>query len=138
MPTPFTGGCACGAIRYECTGEPLFSLNCHCRDCQRETGSAFAPVLGVAKTAFTITHGSPRYFALTADSGQTTRRAFCASCGSPLFGLPGSAPDLVTLRVGSVDDPSEFRPSQDIYTVSAQPWNYMNPALPKVPKLPER
>jgi hypothetical protein len=138
MPTSLSGGCACGAIRYECTADPLFSLNCHCRDCQRETGSAFAPVQGVPKTAFTITHGSPQYFALTADSGQTTRRAFCAACGSPLFGLPDSAPELATIRVGSLDDPSAFRPSQDIYIASAQPWDYMDPALPKVAKLPER
>jgi len=138
MPAPFTGGCACGAIRYECTAEPLFSLNCHCRDCQRETGSAYAPVLGVPKAGFTLTHGSPQYFALTAASGQTTKRAFCVACGSPLFGLPGLAPDLVTIRVGSLDNPSAFRPSQDIYTASAQPWDFMNPELPKVPKMPER
>jgi hypothetical protein len=136
MSPPSSGGCACGAIRYECTADPLFSLNCHCRDCQRETGSAFAPILGISKTAFTITQGSPKYFALTADSGQTTRRAFCAECGSPLFGLPGSAPDLVTIRVGSLEDPSEFRPNQDIYTGSAQPWDYMNPALTKFAKGP--
>ncbi len=138
MPAPFSGGCACGAIRYACTAEPLLALNCHCRDCQRETGSAFAPILAVPKAAFTLTHGSPKYFDLTADSGQTTRRAFCAACGSPLFGLPGSAPKLVTIRVGSLDDPTEFRPSQDIYTASAQPWDTMNPALPKVAKMPER
>jgi hypothetical protein len=88
--------------------------------------------------AFTLTRGIPQYFALTADSGQTTRRAFCAACGSPLFGLPGSGPDLVTIRVDSLDDPSEFRPSQDIYTASAQPWDTMDPALRKVPKMPQR
>jgi hypothetical protein len=137
MSAPFSGGCACGAIRYECTAEPLLSLNCHCRDCQRETGSAFAPILGVLKAAFTLTQGSPKSFDLTADSGQTTRRAFCAECGSPLFGQPGSRPDMVTIRVGSLDDPSEFRPGRDIYTASAQPWDYMNPDLPKDPKLPE-
>lgn len=45
MPVPFSGGCACGAIRYECSGEPLASLNGHCRDCQRASGSAFAAIL---------------------------------------------------------------------------------------------
>jgi hypothetical protein len=58
MPAPFSDGCACGVIRYKCTAEPLLSLNCHCRDCQRETGSAFAPILVVHKTAFTLTHGN--------------------------------------------------------------------------------
>jgi hypothetical protein len=94
MLSSFTGGCACSAIRYECTSEPLFALNCHCRDCQRETGSAFAPVLAVPKAAFTLTQGAPKYFDLIADSGHSTRRAFCAECGSPLFGEPGSALDI--------------------------------------------
>jgi hypothetical protein len=135
MRAPFSGGCACGAIRYESTAEPLFSVYCHCRDCQRETGSAFASIVGVPTTAFTVTRGSPKYFDVIADSGHPTRRHFCAECGSPLFGKPSSAPDLVTVRVGSLDDPSGFRPGQDIYTASAQPWDYMNPGLPKVPKL---
>jgi len=137
MPASFSGGCACGAIRYQAEGEPLFSLNCHCRDCQRETGSAFAPILAVLRATFTLTRGRPRYFELTADSGQTTTRAFCPDCGSRLFGLPGSRPDMVTIRAGSLDDPSAFRPNRDIFTASAQPWDYMNPDLPKAPKLPE-
>jgi hypothetical protein len=136
MPTRYSGRCACGAIRYSAEGEPLFSMNCHCRDCQRETGSAYAAVLAVRSATFRVTQGEPKYFVLTADSGHTTTRAFCANCGSPLFGLPGITPDMVTIRVGSLDDPSVFRPGQDIYTASAQPWDYMNPDLPKSPKLP--
>src|SRR5262249_486103 len=73
MPASFSGGCACGAVRYECTGEPLFALNCHCRDCQRESGSAFAAVLGVPRAAFRLTRGSPKHFDLNADSAYTTR-----------------------------------------------------------------
>jgi hypothetical protein len=138
MATPFTGGCLCGTVRYECSAAPLFSLNCHCRDCQRETGSAFAPILAVLTAAFRLTQGTPQYFDVMADSGQTTRRAFCAACGSRLFGEPGSAPDLVTIRAGSLDDPSQFRPSLDIYTASAQPWDYLNPELPKFSKGPPR
>jgi hypothetical protein len=138
MSNPFFGGCACGAIRYRAEGEPLFSMNCHCRDCQRETGSAYAAVLAVPGAAFKVVQGSPKYFDLTADSGQTTRRCFCGDCGSPLFGRPGLGGDMVTIRAGSLDDPSAFRPSQDIYTASAQPWDYMNPKLPKSPKLPKQ
>jgi hypothetical protein len=137
MPIPFSGGCACSAIRYTCTAEPLFSLNCHCRDCQRESGGAYVPVLGVPKAGFAVLQGEPRYFAVTADSGFTTTRVFCADCGSTLFGLPGSALDVVTLRVGSLDDPSGFRPDRDIYTASAQPWDRMDPDLPKFAKLPD-
>lgn len=103
--------------------------------CQRESGSAFVPVLAVPKAAFAVTRGTPRCFELIADSGHATTRAFCGDCGSSLFGLPGRAPEIVTIRAGSLDDPSTFRPSQDIYTVSAQPWDYMNPDLPKASKL---
>ena len=65
MPTPFSGGCACGAVRYDCSAEPLLSFNCHCRDCQRTSGSAFALVLMVPTGAFTITKGTPRYYRVT-------------------------------------------------------------------------
>jgi hypothetical protein len=136
MPVSY-GGCACGAIRYACTAEPLFALNCHCRDCQRESGSAYIPVLAVPKDAFAVTQGSPKLFPLTADSGSTTTRAFCADCGSPLFGLPGSAPEMVTIRAGSLDDPSAFQPALDIFTSSAQPWDRMDPDLPKADRLPD-
>jgi hypothetical protein len=135
MPTSFSGGCACGAIRYSAEGEPLYSVNCHCRDCQHETGSAYAPVLGVPTASFRVTQGSPRYFEVKADSGRFTRRAFCGECGSTLF---GAGAEFVSIRAGSLDDPSIFRPSQDIYTSSAQRWDYMNPDLPKASKLPDK
>jgi hypothetical protein len=135
MLLPLTGGCACGAIRYESTGEILFSVNCHCRDCQRETGGAYAPIVGVPTAGFRLLQGTPCYFVVTADSGSLTRRAFCGACGSPLFGRPDSRPDLVTIRVGSLDHPGDFRPTQDIFTARAQPWDFMNPELPKIPGL---
>src|SRR5437870_13460685 len=62
MSAPFTGGCVCGAIRYEVTSRPITMFNCHCRDCQRTTGSAFTPVVYVPAQAFKITKGSPRYY----------------------------------------------------------------------------
>ena len=138
MQSPISGGCACGAVRYECTADPLFALNCHCRDCQRETGSAFAPILAVPRAAFAVTRGTPKHFASRSDSGYTTRRAFCDACGARLFGEPGSRPDMVTIRAGSLDDPSVYTPSRDIFTASAQPWDHMNPDLPKASGLPEQ
>jgi hypothetical protein len=128
------GGCACGAVRYQFSGRPLFSVNCHCRDCQRETGSAFAPILIVPSATFAVIRGSPKRFDVLADNGRTTTRMFCGDCGSSLF---GAGPDTVNIRVGSLDDPSSFRPSMDVYTASAQPWDFMNPDLPKCLKLPE-
>src|SRR2546426_219434 len=69
-----SGGCAWGAIRYRCTAAPLFSLICHCRDCQRGAGSAFVPVLGVGKATFVVSQGSRKCFELTADRGHATTR----------------------------------------------------------------
>jgi hypothetical protein len=131
----WSGGCACGAIRYECTAEPLFAANCHCRDCQRESGSGFIPVLGVPAHAFRVTRGEPRGFTVTADSGQPTARFFCAECGSPLFGRPGVAPDMVTIRAGSLDEPGAFQPTENLYVSRAQPWDRLDPALRQVAKL---
>jgi len=137
MDVPFTGGCACGAIRYECTEEPLYMGNCHCRDCQRATGSAYFTAVGMSATAFRLT-GTPVFYEKSADSGSIMRRAFCAQCGSPVFLTNSARSNLIVLYAGSLSDPSWVRPSRDIYTASAQPWDHMDPALPKFPQMPSR
>ncbi len=133
MSTRFSGGCACGAIRYECSAEPIFSLNCHCRDCQRATGAAYASILRVPVIAFRVTKGEARFYTVTADSGNTVSRGFCSNCGAPLFSRLSGMPDVIGVRAGSLDDLSWHRPAADIFTKSAQPWDYMNPELPKYP-----
>jgi hypothetical protein len=138
MAVPFTGGCACGAIRYECTAEPLYMGNCHCRDCQRATGSAYFPAVGMAMTAFRLMIGTPAVYEKPADNGHTMRRMFCVQCGSPVFLTNSARSNLVVLYAGSVDDPSWIRPTRDIYTASAQPWDHLDPTLPKFPQMPPR
>jgi hypothetical protein len=135
MTTHFTGGCMCGAIRYECSAEPIGMGICHCRDCQRATGSAFAAALIVPRNCVTIT-GEVKYYAVTGDSGNLVNRGFCPNCGSRLFGRPATNPDIISIQAGSLDDPSWFQPQADIYVASAQPWDYLNPDLPKFAKLP--
>ena len=135
MATVFTGGCLCGAIRYECTGQPVLSANCHCRDCQKASGGTYTSALFVPKGTLKIT-GDVKYYDKTGDSGQVISRGFCPHCGSALFGKPTILPGLISIRPGTLDDPSTFQPAMDIYTSSAQPWDYMNPGLPKYPKLP--
>jgi hypothetical protein len=134
MKTPFTGGCLCGAIRYECSAEPIVMGNCHCRDCQRSTGTAFAAALLVPRNVVTIT-GEVRYYDAIGDSGGIVGRGFCPICGSRLFSRP-PIPELMGIMAGSLDDPSWFQPRMDCYAASAQPWDYMNPDLPKFDKLP--
>lgn len=137
MSISLTGGCACGAIRYTCAAEPLLALNCHCRDCQRASGTAFASIMRVPATEFTVTRGEPKFYTTTGDSGHTVSRGFCPECGSPLFSRLSGMPDVVGVRVGSLDDPSQHCPTMDIFTASAQPWDCLNPALPKFPGYPK-
>ena len=134
MVTKFTGGCLCGSVRYECTAEPLVMGNCHCRDCQRATGSAYASGLLVPQSAVTIT-GDVKYYDVIADSGSNVGRGFCPNCGSRLFSKP-PIPELMGILAGTLDDPSWFKPAMDFYAASAQPWDYMNPDLPKFAKMP--
>jgi hypothetical protein len=134
MKVPFAGSCLCSNIRYECSVEPILMSNCHCRDCQRATGSAFAAALLVPRAAITIA-GEVKYYDVMGDDGATVGRGFCPNCGARLFSKP-SNPDLMGILAGSLDDPSEFQPSMDFYTASAQPWDVMNPDLPKFAKMP--
>ena len=131
MPTLFSGGCACGAIRYECTAEPLLVWKCHCRDCQRFTGSAFTMVVVFPASAFTFTKGEPTYYGSKGESGRTLYRGFCPACGAPVGTRVEAFPDIRPVHAASLDDPSSLEPLADIWTSSAQPWDYLNPALPK-------
>jgi hypothetical protein len=136
MPATRTGGCLCGAVRYESEGESVFSLQCHCRDCQRSSGTAYIAAIRVPAAGFRITKGAPKRYVTQADSGNEITRVFCGDCGSPLYVQVSTRPDIVGIRVGSLDDPSGFRPEADIFVKSAQPWDHMNPALPKYDTYP--
>ena len=136
MATRFAGGCMCGAVRYECDADPIAMGNCHCRDCQRATGRAFAAAVLVPVSAVSTT-GLVKYYEVVGDSGGIVRRGFCPSCGARLFGEGAATPNLIGIMAGSLDDPSWFRPQADVYVASAQPWDYMNPSLPKFPGLPQ-
>lgn len=131
MPGTITGGCACGAIRYTCSSPPLAMLSCHCRDCQRASGAAFASGI-VVHVADTVVTGEPATYVVTGDSGGATTRSFCGTCGSPLFTRGGLVPHLMSIRFASLDDASAFKPAVDIWTASAPPWVVMDPGIPKV------
>ena len=119
MTVARTGGCLCGAVRYESTGKPLFSLLCHCRDCQQEGGSAYMAAMRVPASGFRVTKGEPKLYVSSSGAGNRVTRAFCPECGCPLFIRVSARPEIVGLRVGSLDDPSGFRPEADIFVKSA-------------------
>ena len=133
MNIPFAGVCACGAVRYECSVEPVMAFNCHCRDCQRFSGTAYAFGLFVPASGFRFTKGAPRYWKSISDSGNEAGRGFCADCGSPLVATQSAFP-IYIVYAASLDDPRDHRPTMDIYTSSAQPWDPMDPSLPKYAK----
>jgi hypothetical protein len=138
MNQPITGGCACDAIRYECTAEPFIMLNCHCRDCQRASGGAFASGALVPQDSFKFTKGEPRYYLTLSDAGGRHKRGFCPQCGSRLTAAenPEANKGFIGIAAASLDDPSWFKPEMDIWTADAQPWDQMDPKLPKYDKYP--
>ncbi|MFT4564302.1 MAG: hypothetical protein ACI9BW_004065 [Gammaproteobacteria bacterium] len=137
MLMSYCGGCACGLVKYECSAEPVMSVNCHCRDCQQASGSAYSADIIVPISGWKLLCGSPNFYEKKAHSGNTVTRAFCGDCGSPLFVKEVAIPDIVTVNVGSLDDPSRYSPSGDWWTSSAQPWDHMNPKLEKFTTQPE-
>jgi hypothetical protein len=124
-----TGGCLCGAIRYESEGEPSFSLQCHCRDCQKSSGSAFVVAMRLPSSGFRITKGTPSRYVTKSDAGNEVTRHFCGDCGSPIYIQVSTRPDIIGLRVGTLDDPSGFKPEANIFVKSAQPWVHLSPAI---------
>jgi hypothetical protein len=110
--------------------------HCHCRDCQRASGGAFVSVVVVPSAAFKLSRGEMRYYATPGFFGANTQRGFCAECGSPILGKSDAAPQFVGIKVSSLDDPSWFKPQMDLFISEAQPWDYMNPALPKFEQYP--
>jgi hypothetical protein len=136
IPTPILGGCACGAVRYESTGQPLAMLHCHCRDCQRSSGGPCSSFVVVPTEGFKLTQGSLRFHDTPSEAGGQSHRGFCADCGSPIQSKPDSAPQIVAIRTASLDDPSGFELQMDVWTCDALAWDAMDPALPKFEKYP--
>jgi hypothetical protein len=129
MTVPFSGGCQCGAVRYEVSAEPIAVYLCHCRACQYESAGGPSVVVMVPRAAFKLS-GTPKSHTVTADSGKPSTRNFCGKCGTPLFGAPATGGDIVMVRAGSMDDPSWLKPDATIWVSAAQPWAPIAEGLP--------
>ena len=120
--TTLAGGCACGAIRYKLAEPPLIVHACHCRDCQRITGSAFVINLWIERK-FVESSLAPKSFRLTAGSGKPVDVFFCDKCGTYLWSFYHAAPgDCLFVRAGTLDQPEQVKPDVHIFTRSKLPW----------------
>ncbi len=134
MPT-ISGGCLCGRVRYRAETEPTFVGLCHCRDCQRFTGSAFALVIAVPKSALAVM-GTLKSFGKPGSSGKTLERLFCPECGASVMDEAHALPDVAMIAGGTLDDPSWVKPSSQIYCASAQPWVQLGGDMQKFDGVP--
>jgi len=131
----YTGGCACGAVRYEISGEPIFQNECQCRDCQKKSGTGHGSYLAFARSG--VKHrGHVTLLDMVADSGKVKTRAFCPTFGSPVFLTFPANSGVFVVHAGSLDDPGRYKPQVVTYAVRGHAWDFLDPALPKVEKMP--
>ena len=119
---PMTGGCQCGAIRYEITSFPLLLYTCNCTDCQRQTGSAFALNMPVTVQGFSYPAGRAEWLASHLAQRHGSDLAVLRQLRHRLYGERDGRPETVSLRAGTLDDTSWLVPVAHFFTRSAQPW----------------
>ena len=134
METILSGGCLCGAVRYESPGNPEDASYCHCDDCKRATGGPYTVGVLVKAVDLRILSGRVKGYTAIADSGRKITREFCPNCGSPLFTRAEKCPDHVFLKAGSLDQPELIKPSCQTWTKRAVPWAYIDEKLPCYPE----
>ena len=117
------GGCACGSVRYTCSAPALVQLICHCRDCQRASGSAFAACLVVPTDRLQLDGAALKAHTLESALGRTMRRLFCGTCGSPVAIVRPETPLVRFVHASSLDDPSVFSPTCEVWVSRASAWH---------------
>lgn len=130
------GGCYCGAVRYQATGDALFRGQCHCRECQYISGGHPNVIIGMSEAGFTYTKGSPKAFRRK-DLANPVTREFCSECGTHLLSRAPGVPGGVLIKVGTLDDPSLFgRPDMVIFTVDKQSFHHLPSGVPTFERVP--
>ncbi len=126
--TTRTGGCLCGHVRYTVASDLLAVVVCHCRNCQKQAGSALSVVAVAPLDAVTVT-GTLKIYEDKGTSGQTVYRNFCPDCGSPVLTDTPQArgQGMIFIKAGTLDDVSDLKPTAHYWARSAQPWFVMPP-----------
>jgi hypothetical protein len=132
---PITGGCQCGAARYTISAAPLALLACHCRECQKQSASAFGMSLIVHRASVTLTQGETRTWSRKADSGTTVACVFCVTCGTRVWHAREGF-DIVSIKGGSLDEPLDFSRAIHCWTSSKLPGTVIPPGAKQFPREP--
>lgn len=132
-PTPLDGGCTCRALRYRLATKPLFVHACHCRWCQRETGTAFALNAMIEADRVALLQGEVEVVNTPSNSGKGQKIVRCPTCRIAVWSHYAGAGDAVRfVRVGTLDEPDRLPPDIHIFTASKQPWVLLPPDTPAV------
>lgn len=128
------GGCYCGAVRYVAEGDPMLMAQCHCRECQYIAGGAPNLLIAMPIGGFSYVKGEPKAYTRD-DLPRPVTREFCADCGTHLLSrVPGFR--AAVLKVGSLDDPTVFKPAMAIYTCDRQPFHQVPDGIPTFERMP--
>ena len=125
------GGCACGRVRYRLNNEPIMVQACHCKDCQRITGSAFVINAWIEASEVELLRGELKSHGLTGGSGRGNDVYFCPDCATYLWTDYHGAAGCLFVRVGTLDDPTALPPKANIFIKSKQPWLPLDEQLPR-------
>ncbi len=138
MSDMWSGGCQCGAVRYEiAAAEVLTLVCCHCRECQRQSASAFGMSLILPRAAFALVQGHLQSFQWRSERGTARRGNFCPTCGVRIYNDDAEAGSWVSVKAGTLDDTSILDPVGHLWTKRAQPWVSLPEELLLYPAEPE-
>ncbi len=132
-----TGGCQCGAVRYETEADPVFAAHCECNDCKKASGAGHATAAGFPEAAVKFT-GKAKAYASPTDSGGTATREFCPECGGRISFRSSNMPGLVLLMAGSLDTPAAIAPTFSVYNKRHVAWDQFDPKQPAFETAPPR
>jgi hypothetical protein len=129
MSFPYEGGCACGAVRYRLTSEPLITHCCHCLNCQRQTGSAFVVNALIEADRVELLAGEPKPIGVPREDGSVQRIFRCSTCQVAVYSLY-TRPGVLFVRAGTLDDPGLVTPDVHIFTRSKRDWVQLPESVP--------
>ena len=136
MTKEYVGGCACGAIRYKTSSEPIVENHCQCLDCQKRSGTGHGSYLTFPRRADVTVTGATNNWRVKGDSGNEKIHVFCPTCGTPVYLTFAAMPELLAVHAASLDDPSQFMPQMVTFTIRGHTWDTIDPALASFERMP--